>query len=79
MQLDEVFEQALDVIERVRAVIVPRKLDELPDLLVGGALLDALELTLKALELTGQPRALRSGGCADGSAARADEPRLHPA
>ena len=65
VQLDEVFEQALDVIERVRAVIVPRKLDELPDLLVGGALLDALELTLKALELTGQPRALQERQAAE--------------
>src|SRR5918994_5006420 len=56
VQLHEVLEQPLDVVERVRAVVVPCELDKLPDFLVGSALLDALELALQALELTRQPR-----------------------
>ncbi len=57
MQLEPVVEDPLDVIERVRALLVPGELDALPDLLVGGVLAETLELTLEALELRGELRA----------------------
>jgi hypothetical protein len=57
VQLDPVLEQALDVVERVRTVLMPRELDRLPDFLVGRRRLDAVELALELLELPGEARA----------------------
>src|SRR5205085_11016813 len=51
VQLDEVVQEALHVVERVRPVGVPRELDGAPDLLVGRLGLQPLELLLQALEL----------------------------
>src|SRR6185437_13925230 len=48
---------ALDVVERVRAIVVPRQLDLAPDLLVGRLLADPGDLPLQAIELAGDPRA----------------------
>ena len=58
MQLDEVLEEAVDVVERVGAVFVAGELDVLPDLLVG-RLGDLLELPLEASELAGDPGAAK--------------------
>ena len=57
VELDPVLEEPLDVIERIRAILVPRELDRPPDLLVGRRGLDALQLTLQLLEVGRQPRA----------------------
>ena len=57
MQLEPVVEHPLDVVERVRPVVVTRELDLAPDLLVGGLLADSLDLPLQPLELAGKPRA----------------------
>src|SRR5205807_1234425 len=51
VQLDPVLEQPLDVVERVRAVLMSRQLDRAPDLLVGGSRLDPIELPLQLLQL----------------------------
>ena len=61
VELDPVVEQPLDVVERVRPVLVPRELDRAPDLLVGRRGLDPLELALEPLELAGDARAARAG------------------
>ena len=57
VQLEPVVEHPLDVVERVRPVVVTRELDLAPDLLVGGLLADSLDLPLQPLELAGKPRA----------------------
>jgi hypothetical protein len=57
VQFDEVLEQPVDVIERVRALRVSRQLDRAPDLLVRRLRLDALELLLELLEVARHPRA----------------------
>ena len=57
VQLEEVVEDPLDVVERVRPLLVAGELDPLPDLLVGRVVLQPLELPLQALELGREPRA----------------------
>ena len=57
VQLDPVVEEPLDVVQRVRAVLMARELDRTPDLLVGRCGLDSLELALQLLELPGDARA----------------------
>src|SRR6476659_8126356 len=57
VQLEPVIEQPLDVVERVRPLVVSGDLDLAPDLLVGGLLPDPGQLPLEALELPGQLRA----------------------
>ena len=59
VQLDEVLQQALDVVEGVRTLRVTRELDQPPDLFVGGLLLDAIELSLKTLDLAGKTSATK--------------------
>jgi len=61
VQLEPVVEQPLDVVERVGPLVVAGELDGTPDVLVGGVLLDAIELPLEPLELTGQLRAAEEG------------------
>ncbi len=56
VQLEPVVEQPLDVIERVRTILVPRELDRAPDLVVGRLLSDPVELPLQAVELPGELR-----------------------
>ena len=51
VELEPVVEDPLDVVERVRALLVAGELDRAPDLLVGRVLAQPLELTLQALEL----------------------------
>ena len=60
MQLEEVLEDPLDVVERVRPVLVARQLDRAPDLLVGRLGLDPVELALAAARA--RPRAARRAG-----------------
>ena len=57
VQLEPVVEDPLDVVERVRPLLVPRELDRVPDLLVGRLGLDPVELALQPLELAGEARA----------------------
>ena len=57
VQLDPVVEDPLDVVERVRPVLVPGELDLRPDLLVGRLRLDPVELALEPLELAREARA----------------------
>ena len=57
VQLDEVVQQPLDVVERVRPLGMARELDGAPDLLVGDLRLHALELLLEPLEIAGYARA----------------------
>src|SRR5581483_3388240 len=64
VQLDPVLEDPRDVVQRVRAVRVPRELDGAPDLLVRRLRLELLELTLQALELAGELRAAEERGAA---------------
>jgi hypothetical protein len=52
VQLDEVVENALDVIEGVRPVLVARELDRLPDVVLGRFGSDPVDLTLQAGHLT---------------------------
>src|SRR5690242_11912653 len=49
VQLEPVLEQAVDVVERVRPVIVAGQLDLPPDLFVGRLLADAVDLPLQPL------------------------------
>ena len=56
VELEEVVEDPLHVVERVRALLVPRELDGAPDLLLARLRLQALELILKAIELAAQLR-----------------------
>ena len=51
VELEEVLEDPLDVVERVRTVLVARQLDGAPDLGIGGLGLDPVELSLQPLEL----------------------------
>src|SRR6266511_3674956 len=51
MQLDEVLEEPLDIVEGVGALGVPCELDRPPDFRIRRLRLDAVELTLEALEL----------------------------
>ena len=55
VELDEVVEQPLDVVERVRALRVTGELDEAPGLL-GRLSLDPVELLLEPVEVAAQPR-----------------------
>ena len=57
VQLEEVLEDPLDVVERVRPVRVPSELDRLPDLLGARVRPDVVELILEARELTAELRA----------------------
>src|SRR5215204_4130441 len=57
VQLEPVVEHPPDVVEGVGALLVPRELDLVPDLLVGRLGLDPVELPLQALELTGEASA----------------------
>src|SRR5580765_3474466 len=57
VQLDPIVEEPLDVVQRVRAVLMARELDRTPDLLVGRCGLDSLELALQLLQLPGNARA----------------------
>ncbi len=57
VQLEPVVEQPLDVVERVRPVVVAGQLDLAPDLFVGGLLADPGDLPLEPLELAGDARA----------------------
>ena len=52
VQLEPVVEQALDVVEGVRPLLVPRQLDGLPDLLVGRLLAHPVQLALETVELS---------------------------
>ena len=54
VQLDPVLEQAFDIVEGVRTVLVPRELDRMPDLLVRRRRLDAVELALQLVEVSGE-------------------------
>src|ERR1044072_8519910 len=56
VELEPVLEDPLDVVQRVRPVLVTGEQDATPDLLVGRVLAEALELALESLELG---RALR--------------------
>src|SRR5918996_2792569 len=57
VELEEVVEDALDVVERVRPVLVASELDRAPDALCAGLLLHSFELVLETLELAGDLRA----------------------
>jgi hypothetical protein len=57
VELEPVVEQALDVVERVRPVVVARQLDLAPDLLVGGLLADPGDLPLQPVQLARELRA----------------------
>ena len=57
VELEPVLEQALDVVQRVRPIRVPRELDGAPDVLVARIGDEPVELLLQALELTGDTRA----------------------
>src|SRR5581483_7837478 len=54
VELDPVLEEALDVVQRVRAILVPRELDRAPDVLVRRLRLHPLQLVLQPLELAGE-------------------------
>ena len=56
VQLEPVDEHPLDVVERVRPVLVAGELDLAPDLLVGRLGLDPVELALESIELAGEAR-----------------------
>src|SRR5262249_24826568 len=56
VELEEVLEDALDVIERVRPVLVARELDRLPDLLGTRIGSDLIELLLEAGGVSAPPR-----------------------
>ena len=56
VELEPVVEDPLDVVQRVRALLVPGELDGAPDLLVRRVRLEPLELPLQALELGREPR-----------------------
>ena len=73
VQLEPVVEDALDVVERVRAVGVPRELDRAPDLVAGRLPPDPVELPLEAFELARQLRAAEQR-----HAAQAAEPLAQP-
>ena len=51
VQLEPVVEDPGDVVERVRAILMARELDAMPDLLVAGVRSEPLELALQALRL----------------------------
>jgi hypothetical protein len=51
VELEPVLEDPLDVVQRVRALLVAGEQDAAPDLLVGRVLAEAFELPLEALEL----------------------------
>ena len=74
VQLDPVVEDPLDVVERVRPVLVARELDRAPDLVLGrvGLAREPLELALEPLLLAAR-RACRAG--AAGSRAGSAAPR----
>ena len=57
MKLEEVVEDPLDVVERVRTVGMARELDRLPDLLGARVGTEVVELVLQARELTAELRA----------------------
>ena len=57
VQLEEVVEQALDVVERERALVVSRELDGAPDLLVRLLSRDPVELLLELVDLARDARA----------------------
>src|SRR5439155_8084718 len=57
VQLDPIVEEPADVVQRVRAVLVARKLDRAPALLARRRGLDARELALELLELARDLRA----------------------
>ena len=59
VELEEVLQDPLDVVERVRPLLMTGELDPLPDLLVRGVVLQPLELALQALELRGEPGSAR--------------------
>ena len=71
VQLDPVVEDPVDVVERVRPVLVPRELDGAPDLVFGRGRLarEPLELPAKALLLAGDAR--RRAAAAGSRACRA--------
>ncbi len=56
VELEEIVEDALDVIQRVRTILVPSELDGAPDLLGARLTLQMLELILQPLELAAQLR-----------------------
>src|SRR5207247_10654772 len=47
VELEHVLEQALDVVQGVRPLVVARELDDVPELVALGLLFDALELPLE--------------------------------
>jgi hypothetical protein len=57
VQLDPVVEDACDVVECVRPVLMPGELDRVPDLLVAGVHLQAVELAPETLGLARHLRA----------------------
>ena len=57
VKLEEVLEDALDVVERVRTVGMASELDRLPDLLRGRVGSKVVELILQARELAAELRA----------------------
>ncbi len=61
VELDPVVEQALDVVQGVRPVLMAGKLDRAPDLFVGRSLLGAIELALELLELASTAWRRRAG------------------
>src|SRR5207247_3409384 len=73
VELHPVVEQTLDVVERVRPVLMTGELDGPPDLLVGGSLLRPLELALQLLQLPGE-----LGAAQEIEAAKARQARPQP-
>src|SRR5581483_9011040 len=61
VQLEPVLEEPLDVVERVRTLVVACELDLPPDLLVGRLLADPVDLPLQPLELAREARAAEQG------------------
>jgi hypothetical protein len=55
VEFHKVLEHSLDVIQRVRTLLVPSQLDRTPDLLIARSLLESVELALQALELARKP------------------------
>ena len=63
VKLEEVVEDSLHVVERVRPVGMTRELDRLPDLLGRRIRLELVELILQPRELTGELRTRAGASC----------------
>ena len=51
VELDEVVENALDVVERVRTLLVPGQENRVPDVVLAGLVADPVELALQPAQL----------------------------